>query len=84
MIAEQLRSEGVKEELFPVCVPSLSDSCLRALNRRAERVLGHQLEEFCQSLFLKEVPVSSVINMDEMTDVIGCTSDHGSKGVVTR
>ena len=37
------------------------------------------------SLCLKnEVPVSSVFNMDEMTDVIGCTSDHGSKGVVTR
>ena len=39
------------------------------------------------------MPVSSVFNMDEMTDVtndhgskgvIGCTSDHGSKGVVTR
>ena len=70
--------------LYPVCEPSLLDSCLLALNRRAERVLGHQLEEFCQSLFGKEVPVSFAFSKNEMIDVIGCTSDHGSKRVVTR
>jgi len=40
--------------------------------------------DFCQSLFEKEVPVSSVFAKDEMIDVIGCTRGHGFKGVVSR
>ena len=40
--------------------------------------------DFCQSLFEKEVPVSSVFAKDEMIDIIGCTRGHGFKGVVSR
>ena len=36
--------------------------------------------EFCQSLFGKEVSVSSVFNKDEMIDVTSCTRGHGYQG----
>ena len=36
--------------------------------------------EFYQSLFGKEVSVSSVFNKDEMIDVTSCTRGHGYKG----
>ena len=36
--------------------------------------------EFCQSLFRKEVPVSSVFNKNEMIDVTNYIKGHGYKG----
>ncbi|EER10199.1 ribosomal protein L3, putative [Perkinsus marinus ATCC 50983] len=40
--------------------------------------------EFCQSLFEKEVPISSVFDKDEMVDIIGVTKGHGNTSVTTR
>eukprot|EP01066_Platyproteum_vivax_P006185 Platyproteum_vivax@DN1998_c0_g1_i1.p1 len=40
--------------------------------------------DFCKGLFEQEVPLSSVFEEDEMTDVIGVTKGHGWDGVVTR
>ncbi|KAF4672242.1 60S ribosomal protein L3 [Perkinsus chesapeaki] len=40
--------------------------------------------DFCQSLFEKEVPISSVFDKDEMVDVIGVTKGHGNTSVTTR
>ena len=36
--------------------------------------------EFCQSLFGKQVPVSSVSNKNETIDVTSCTKGYGYKG----
>jgi len=40
--------------------------------------------DYVKELFEKEVKVADVFSQDEMIDVIGATSGHGTKGVVTR
>merc|ERR1712240_863492 len=39
---------------------------------------------FAREYFEKEVPVTSVFNMDECIDIIGVTKGHGFKGVTSR
>ena len=40
--------------------------------------------EFCQALFEKEIPVTSVFSKDEMLDCIGVTKGKGFAGVIKR
>ena len=76
-----------------MCEPSLLENCSHSTSIEPlctagelvrERVLRQQLEKFCQSLIREEVSVSFMFSKSEMMDVIGCSSDHGSKRVVTR
>ena len=93
----RLRPEGAKEELVTqelpwrsffvitpvVCTFTLGQMLALYEHRTAVQsgCLGVNSKSSASLCSKREVLVSSVFDMDEMTDVIGRTSDHGSQGL---